>query len=122
MPPDPSCPSAQYPNNYTCVGGACRSPQCQSASDCTAQSPKLDCFTIGGVSDCAFACMMDVDCTPPLTCIGKDDNGKQYCLSKGSGCTDAMCTILGLGKCINGVCSCLTDSDCTKPGFTKCAK
>lgn len=119
---EPNCPSNQYPENYTCVKGACVDPQCMSTIDCTSQNAKLDCFTIAGVSDCAFACMTDADCTAPLTCIGKDDNGKKYCLSKGAGCTDAMCQNLGLGKCVNGVCSCEKDMDCTKPGFSKCAK
>lgn len=120
-PGAPGCPSNAYPNNYTCVGGACLNPQCKSTADCTAKSPKLDCFTNVGVSDCAFACTTDGDCTAPQTCMGKDDNGKKFCLGKGSGCTDAMCMTLGLGKCINTVCSCTMDADCTKVGFTKCA-
>lgn len=85
-------------------------------------NPKLDCFTLSGTHSCALACMVDGDCTAPLTCSGMDDNGKKYCLaSGGSGCTDdASCA--GLGKCVNKVCVCDSDAECTKSGFTKCAK
>jgi hypothetical protein len=117
------CPSSQYPNNVSCENGACKSPQCGSTSDCAAVNPKLDCFTNAGVKDCAFACATDIDCTSPLKCEGADDNGKKYCIAKGTGgCTDTICASLGLGKCINNICSCLSDSDCTKAGFTKCSK
>lgn len=120
---DPGCPSNTYPNNYTCIGGACQSPQCAVTSDCTAESPKLDCVTLSGTKSCAFACTMDVECNQPQTCSGKDDNGKKFCLAMGSGCKDdAFCKGLGIGKCVAGVCSCDVDSDCTKAGYTKCSK
>jgi len=120
-PNTPTCPGPSYPDNYTCPNGACLSPQCASTADCAAQNPKLDCFSLGGFPSCAIACAVDTDCTAPLTCIGKDDNAKKYCLSMGSGCTDdASC--LGFGKCLDKVCVCDVDADCTKAGFTKCAK
>ena len=121
-PGDPACPSNKYPNNYTCLGGACQSPQCATMSDCTAESPKLDCFALSGTNSCAFACALDTDCNAPQTCSGKDDNGKKFCLAMGSGCKDdAFCKGLGIGKCVAGVCSCAADSDCTKAGFSKCS-
>jgi hypothetical protein len=119
-PNSPGCPGTQYPDNYECKGGACYDPQCATTADCTAQSPKLDCFSLTGFQTCAFACATDGDCTAPLTCIGADDNGKKYCLSMGSGCADdAAC--MGLGKCVNKVCVCTSDADCIKAGFSKCA-
>jgi hypothetical protein len=122
-PGDPACPSNKYPNNFTCVGGACQQPQCATTADCTAESPKLDCFALSGTNSCAFACAVDGDCNAPQTCSGKDDNGKKFCLAMGSGCKDdAFCKNLGIGKCVAGVCSCAADADCTKPGFSKCSK
>jgi hypothetical protein len=118
-----SCPGASFPNNYACLKGACDGPHCGGTSDCAAQNPKLDCVTLGGASDCAFGCSTDGDCNAPLTCTGKDDNGKKYCVSMGGGCPDdAFCKGIGLGKCVKGVCSCEQDADCTSPGYTKCAK
>jgi hypothetical protein len=114
------CPSDQYPNNYKCNGGACREPECTTTADCAAQNPKLDCFNIEGVKSCAFACATDPDCTMPLTCIGKDNDGKKYCLAKGSGCMSTP-ECGGLGQCKGGVCVCETSADCTKSGFTACA-
>ena len=123
VPGDPGCPTGPYPNNPTCVSGACKSPQCATTADCTAEGPKLDCFALGGANSCAFGCALDSDCNLPLTCTGKDDNGKKFCLSAGSGCKDdAFCKGLGLGKCVASVCSCEADTDCTKVGFTKCSK
>jgi hypothetical protein len=120
-PGDPNCPGPTYPNNVACTNGACYAPECSATSDCTALNPKLDCFSLSGFDDCAFACASDADCTAPLTCSGVDDNNKKFCLSAGGGCTDdASCN--GLGKCVNKVCVCDVDNDCTKPGFTKCAK
>lgn len=122
-PGDPACPSNKYPNNFTCVGGACQQPQCATTADCTAESPKLDCFALSGTNSCAFACAVDGNCNAPQTCSGKDDNGKKFCLAMGSGCKDdAFCKGLGIGKCVVGVCSCAADADCTKPGFAKCSK
>lgn len=122
-PGDPACPSNTYPNNWTCTGGACQQPQCATTADCTAESPKLDCFALSGTNSCAFACAVDGDCKAPQTCSGKDDNGKKFCLAMGSGCKDdAFCKGLGIGKCVTGVCSCAADADCTKPGFAKCSK
>lgn len=115
------CPNDQYPNNYTCGNGGCLNPQCGSTSDCTAQNPKFDCFKVGGVKDCLFKCMNDTECAVPLKCMGSDDDGKKYCKATG-GCTADMCKNLGLGLCIDGACSCLNATDCTKPGFTACAK
>jgi len=119
----PGCPSNQYPNNYTCKDGSCRSPQCATTSDCTAEGPTKDCFMVDGEKSCKFACSTDTDCNAPQTCIGVDDNGKKYCRATGAGCPDdAFCMNLGIGKCINKVCLCEADADCTKTGFTKCAK
>lgn len=116
----PDCPSNMYPNNWECSMGACLSPQCASSADCTAIDPDQGCFTISGFSSCLVACSTDGDCTAPLTCAGVDDNGAKYCKAPSSGCTiDADCA--GFGKCVNKVCICEADADCTFQGYTKCA-
>jgi hypothetical protein len=119
---DPACPGPNYPYNYECKGGACYNPQCSITDDCTAQNPKQDCYSLDGFKTCLFACVTDGDCNAPLTCAGKDDNGKSYCIfTGGTGCTDdASC--VGLGKCIDKVCVCDVDADCTHQTFNKCAK
>ncbi len=114
------CPSNMYPNNYTCDKSACKSPQCATTADCTAQDPKQDCLTLSGFKSCSNTCASDGECTAPATCSGMDDNGKKYCLSSGGGCAnDAACA--GFGKCVDKVCVCQKDADCTKAGFNKCA-
>ncbi len=121
-PPDtPSCPGDNFPDNYTCKNGGCRSPECSSTADCTALNPKLDCLVLSGTHDCAFPCIADGDCMMPLKCVGADDNGTKFCLATGgSGCSDDS-SCQGLGKCINKVCVCASDMDCTKSGYTNCA-
>lgn len=114
------CPSNQYPNNYQCVAGGCRSPECSTTTDCSSQNPKLDCFSLSGFKSCGLTCSTDTDCTLPLTCSGLDDNNAKFCLAQGSGCSDdASCN--GYGKCVGKLCVCYADTDCTKAGFTKCA-
>jgi hypothetical protein len=114
------CPSNMYPNNYKCDKNACRAPQCATTADCAMQDPTQDCLALSGFNTCGTTCASDGQCTAPATCSGVDDNGKKYCLSSGGGCvSDAACG--GFGKCVNKVCVCQKDADCTKTGFTKCA-
>lgn len=114
------CPSNMYPNNWECAQGACLSPQCATNADCTAVDPDQGCFLLGDFSSCLAACVNDGDCTAPLTCSGVDDNGAKYCKATGGGCTDdASCG--GFGKCVDKVCVCAADADCTFQGYTKCA-
>jgi hypothetical protein len=118
---DPACPGTTYPHNVACTDSACYSPECSSTSDCTALDPDYDCFSLGGFEDCLTACASDTDCPAPQTCSGVDDNNKKFCLVAGGGCTDdASCS--GFGKCVDKVCVCEDSNDCTKPGFTQCAK
>jgi hypothetical protein len=115
-----NCPSNMYPNNYACDKSACKAPQCATTADCSALDPTQDCLALSGFNSCSSTCVNDGDCSAPATCSGVDDNGKKYCLSSGGGCVDdASCS--GFGKCVNKVCVCQKDADCTKPGFTKCA-
>jgi hypothetical protein len=115
------CPSNMYPNNYKCDKNACRAPQCATTADCAMQDPTQDCLALSGFNTCGNTCSSDGQCTAPATCSGVDDNGKKYCLSSGGGgCADDV-ACGGFGKCVNKVCVCQKDADCTKPGFTKCA-
>lgn len=124
-PPDPNnedmCPSASYPDNPECQNGACLPAQCATTADCTAFNPKHDCLPVGGFNSCKFPCDGNEDCVLPLQCVGTDDNGNGFCLAPGgTGCSDdASCN--GFGKCVDTVCVCDVDTDCTFPGYTKCA-
>ena len=118
-PGTPGCPSDQYPNNHQCVNGACHPPECADTQDC-ATNPNLDCFALSGFNSCGFKCDVDADCAAPLTCTGSDDNGKTFCLFAGDGCTnDASCN--GFGSCVDKLCVCTSDAECTAAGFTECA-
>lgn len=121
-PPSPMspCPSDTYPNNFECKNGACYSGQCSSTADCTAINPNLDCLTFSGQKSCVFDCALDGDCMAPLTCTGVDDDGKKYCVFSGGGCTDDT-SCGGFGKCVDKVCVCSSDTDCTVAGYEKCA-
>lgn len=117
-----ACPSDVYPNNPTCVQGACHSAQCSLQTDCGAVNSNQDCLVLSGQHICGDTCTEDKDCTAAgTTCSGKDDTGKKYCLSAGGGgCSDdASCS--GFGKCVNKLCVCEKAADCTKAGFTACA-
>ena len=124
-PPDPNnedmCPSASYPDNPECNDGACLPAQCATKEDCTVFNPKHDCIPISGFNTCFFPCASNDDCVLPLQCIGTDDNGNGFCLAPGgTGCSDdASCN--GFGKCVDTVCVCDVDADCTFPGYTKCS-
>jgi len=124
-PPDPnnedSCPSATYPDNPACDNGACLPAQCATTADCTVFNPKHDCLPVSGFNSCKFPCASNQDCVLPLQCVGTDDNGNGYCLAPGgTGCSDdASCN--GFGKCVDTVCVCAVDADCSFPGYTKCA-
>ena len=116
------CPTDMYPNNPTCIQGACHSPQCSLQTDCGVVGSNQDCLALSGQHICGDTCTENKDCTTVgATCSGADDQGKKYCLSAGGGgCSDdASCS--GLGKCVNKVCVCEKSADCTKAGFTACA-
>lgn len=124
----PDCPSANYPNNWTCDSGACGAPQCATDMDCTFGGVLMGygCLTISTNKACQKTCTTDADCDMlMLKCTGTDDNGMKYCSAPtmSSGCkADADC--MGYGKCntTSGACECSADGDCTGAGVDKCVK
>lgn len=116
----PDCPGNTYPNNYACVLGACRTPECVTTEDCKLSDPKTDCFENDGFASCGLGCAGDDDCKAPQTCAGVDDNGKKFCLAKGTGCTDDD-SCHGYGKCVDKLCVCQSALDCQSRAFSACA-
>lgn len=116
----PDCPGDSYPNDYACVLGACRSPECVTTEDCKLNDPKTDCFENDGFASCGLACSGDEDCKAPQSCSGVDDHGKKFCLAKGTGCTDDD-SCHGYGKCVDKVCVCEGALDCKSRSFSACA-
>ncbi|HEX2872876.1 MAG TPA: hypothetical protein VHP33_16550 [Polyangiaceae bacterium] len=116
----PDCPGNTYPNNYACVLGACRSPECVTTEDCQLSDPKTDCFENDGFAWCGLPCTSDDGCKAPQSCSGVDDHGKKFCLAKGTGCTDDD-SCHGYGKCVDKVCVCEDALDCTSRTFSTCA-
>lgn len=115
-----ACPGNMYPYNYQCNSGICYAPECSSTADCTKIGPDLDCFNLSDFHACGEGCLLDGDCGAAQTCTGVDDDGKKYCELPSGGCTDDV-ACSGLGKCVNKVCVCENNADCSKPGLTKCA-
>lgn len=87
-----ACPSADWPNNWTCSSGTCVHGGCSANADCIV--PDFDCVNLGTVSQCVAVCEDDDDCTeaeddndndlshamPGTECIGTAAGGVQYCL------------------------------------------
>ena len=112
----PDCPSDQYPANYTCTGGLCGPPTCQSHEDCVSpETPTDQCVAYNGLKGCVTPCTMDSDCTP-AKCIGTDDMGNKFCKADlppfmcepGVACTNGSGTCNAEGN----DCVCYDDSDC----------
>jgi hypothetical protein len=81
------------------------------------------CTEIDGVSVCATPCNDDSSCVPGFTeCSGHDDAGNSIC--EAIPCFGTVegepCEIDGFGQigvCIDGVCACTDDSQCTAVGY-----
>ncbi len=97
-----ACPSANYPNNWSCVNGACVHGGCSNDADCVI--PGFECVDLGGVSQCVAVCSIPSggtggdcedcdDCDDPedadtdgvahflpgTECIGVAAGGVMYC-------------------------------------------
>lgn len=131
---DASCPSADYPHNYSCENGLCKAPVCVVDDDC--QFPMMDggvvslvCRVVGTRRSCVRACSVDADC-PPLgglsagVCTGKANDGTPLCAlppgAKTLGCTDDTGCPAGR-HCQSGTCGCEQDSECG-PKLDVCTK
>lgn len=117
----PDCPSLTYPNNYTCIEGACHAPVCSTDEECMTENPATACMTTEGATSCLLVCTIDDDCPGALTCAGVADDGRKYCrVVGGPGCSDdASC--YGFGHCVDHLCVCASASDCEHPTFSACA-
>ncbi|TNE49594.1 MAG: hypothetical protein EP343_11075 [Deltaproteobacteria bacterium] len=89
-------------NTITCV-------QCKEDSDCASPTPKCNTKT----NTCEASCQNDGDCT----------SEKPYC--DGGECVNCKdfndCKDPQLPRCVQGVCSCLTDKDCPANLFPTCS-
>jgi hypothetical protein len=112
-------------DDYACVDGFCEwngeIPVCDPAQ-CDALMIGF-CTEVEGISQCATACVDDSACLAGFTqCTGTDDAGNSICeaipcfgVAEGE-----PCDIQGVGQfgvCIDGVCACTDDSQCTLEGF-----
>ncbi|MBK6916809.1 MAG: hypothetical protein IPH07_05365 [Deltaproteobacteria bacterium] len=84
--PTISCPSSNYPHNWTCVvsGGAghCVHGGCSTDSDCVV--PGLECMQLGGIGHCVAPCDDDADCGTEQNmdgarCVGQSDLDEGFC-------------------------------------------
>jgi hypothetical protein len=143
--PDDCCPTTgclgPYPNNYTCNGGVCRSPQCASDQDCTFGGTITGyvCKAAKGLMACLQPCTGDGDCSGTATCARTADDGTKYCAvvdppcandadcGAGSRCQATVCVCAddsfcgGAGKCnkATGDCTCGAEADCSGAAFAK---
>ena len=107
------CPG-DYPNNWACEAGLCRSQGCMLDEHCTLDGtlPQFECHAIDAVGRCFEPCQDDAGCVhiPGSACDGLADDGARYCQT---GCSDDLeCN--GLGVCAaDGTCRCRDDNDCS---------
>lgn len=117
----PNCPSGTYPDNWTCEGGICVSPQCSSTADCAATGAPADyeCLPVGGQMACVKPCMAGDDCgAAGAECTGRTTSGRRYCQFPFMCSDDAECN--GFGICIDGDCVCERNDDCTAESVDAC--
>lgn len=120
------CPGEDYPNNWTCVEGACQFGGCAETADCTTLIPIGDpeCLVVSDIGVCAETCESDDDC--PLgsgtTCIGTADDGTMYCTTPVDPCeSDDDCNGSGTCDTDSGACVCASADECTDPELAACA-
>ena len=113
------------PTDFECVDGFCEYvgeiPPCDPAScdDLMIGS----CTEVDGVSVCATPCVDDSACVAGFTqCSGHDDAGNSICdpIPCWGVVEGEPCEIDGFGQigiCIDGVCACTDDSQCTAEGY-----
>lgn len=112
-------------DDFACIDGFCEYvgmiPACDPA---TCDDLMIGfCTEVDGVSQCATWCTDDSACIAGFTaCTGFDDAGNQIC--EAVPCFGALegepCEISGFGQigvCIEGVCACTDDAQCTAEGF-----
>lgn len=129
--------TCEAPADCAVMGGAATDWACD-AGFCefigVPEVPACDESTCPGASGMACASVNgDVTCTIPCTaggtecdaslqaCTGEDDAGTSICSPRPCGgvAEGAACTIPMLGQngtCIGGICSCVSDAECTIPG------
>lgn len=101
----PNCPTGKYPLNPHCEDAGngikvCRLPECCNSNDCGANQL---CSTVNGVATCISPCSSDAECGA-AKCLGKDDNGTQYCNSYL--CSAQNCKTTGESCNADNICEC----------------
>lgn len=120
------CPSEDYPNNWTCVEGACQFGGCSESAECTSIIPIGDpeCLAVSGVGACVEPCEDDGDCPPAsgTECVGMADDGTMYCTTPVEPCEDDdACEGSGVCDVDSGACVCTSADDCTDPELGACS-
>lgn len=113
------------PNDFACIDGFCEYVGAIWPCDpATCDDLMIGiCTEIDGVSLCATPCTDDSMCLPGFTqCTGHDDAGNPVCEAIPCFGTPEgePCEIQGFGQigvCIDGLCSCTDDSECTAEGY-----
>lgn len=85
QPPSVSCPSENYPYNWSCENNICVHGGCLSDSDCSQLFTGLTCMSVGNIGQCVAPCANDSDCTddavmPGTTCSGLSDQNESFCV------------------------------------------
>lgn len=119
-------PAMGDPADWACTDGFCEyigepfvPPPCDD-TNCPAAA-NLACADVGGVNQCTTPCIDDSMCAGFTECTGMDDNGNSICAA--IPCLGANegdpCEIGGnqYGTCIDEVCVCTSDTECTATGF-----
>jgi hypothetical protein len=113
------------PEDFACTDGFCEYigeiPACEPA---TCDDLMIGvCSEVDGVSQCTTPCANDSQCLAGFTtCTGVDDAGNSICEPIPCWGTPEgeACFIEGFGQigvCIDGLCACTDDSQCTADGF-----
>lgn len=120
------CPGDDYPNNWTCVDGACQNGGCSENADCASIIPigNPECIVVSGVGVCAEPCEREGDCPQAggTECVGVADDASMYCTTPVDPCeNDDDCDGAGVCDVDSGACGCTSADDCTDPELGACS-
>lgn len=109
------CPGDAYPNNWSCIDGACSFGGCRSDADCDGLlglGPE-ECHAVAGVPTCVAPCDGG-GCGLGTQCVGEADDATTFCAPPGEAPCEADDDCDGAGICApdTGLCGCASDDDC----------
>lgn len=114
------CPGDAYPNNWSCVEGACSFGGCASDADCDGLlglGPE-ECHEVAGVPTCVAPCDGG-GCGLGTQCVGEADDATMFCAAAvDAPCeSDDDCENAGICAPDTGICGCASDEDCADAGM-----